>query len=186
MIKTSVWLLGAWSGAWALREHTVYLDYYYAVMVLVGFVYGVCTRSFAYAGLTLLMTMLYALENNAQIWHESIYVLATAYFFAAAVILIFQADDGLNLGLIIAGLMVLKCVSVVALEDHMYLMHTILNFLSIAQWVIFTRIAATRIQLNRGYSAKDNPFMLRVRAVLTWSQGIKNRLLTYSSTTQAK
>lgn len=188
MIKTGACLVCVWTGAWILRGNSVYLDYYYAIMVFVGFVYGLRTGSHSYGGLMAMMAMIYLLENSSQIWHESIYVLAAAYLFFAITMLIFPTDDDLKLSPIIASLMALKCVSAVALKEHGYLMHTLLNFLSIAQWVIFARIAAARIKLNQGYGAKeDNPFMLRVKWVLTWSLvNVKNTLKTHSGGTPVK
>ena len=174
MIKTGLYLLLASTGAYGISvSYPSMLDVYYSIMVVVGVVYGARTLSFSYSGMMLLMCGMYAVENNSQLWHVDIHVLSIMYFFAAFAVLIFQTDDGFKISKIIAGLVGLKWLTTMMLSDDFHTRYMVLNFLSIAQWVVFTVTASKRIELNRGYSKKDNPFVLRQ----IWNQ-LKTRLGT--------
>ena len=173
MIKTSLYLFFVSSGAVGLSvTYPALLDYYYSIMVFIGVVFGARTMSFAYSGMMVLMVAVYAIENNSQAWHVDIHMLSAVYFITAFMILIFRTDDGFKISYIIAGLISFKW-GASMLFDNGYALHTLLNFLSIAQWIVFTKIASDRIKLNKGYAGKDSPFMLKL--AVTWNQ-FKTRL----------
>jgi len=168
IVKASLSLFAISAGALGLAQYLpTLLDYYYAVLVAVAFIYGARTSSFAYTGMMVLLMTVYAIENNSHVWQIDVYVLTAVYFVAAWLVLVFQTDDGLEISRIIAGIIAIKFL-VSFNMDPSYWSHTLLNFLSIAQWAVYIALASERIRLNKGYTKDENPFMLRV--ALTWNQ----------------
>ena len=53
-----------------LQYSTVYLSYYYAVLVSVGAFMAYRTGSGAYKWLAAIVVVVYAVENNAAAWHS--------------------------------------------------------------------------------------------------------------------
>ena len=179
MLKTSLYLFFVTGGAFGISvTYPTMLDYYYSVMVAVGCIYGARTSSFAYSGLMVLMAAIYMIENNSQAWHINIHILSAVYFVMAFMILIFRTDDGLKVSEIITGLIAIKWLTTMLVTRDSYLLHQILNFLSVAQWVVFARFAAQRIKLNKAYTKRDNPFMLKL--AVSWNQ-FKTRYATTKS-----
>lgn len=176
MIKTALYLICVSGGAFGLAVgYPSLLDVYYSILVAVGCIYGARTMSMAYSGMMVLLVAVYAIENNSQLWQVNTHILSAVYFVTAFMVIIFQTDDGFKVSKIIAALLALKWLVSMSINpnENGYLLHTILNFLSIAQWVVFARFAAQRIQLNKGYTKDDNPFMLKLAA--SWNQ-FKTRL----------
>ena len=165
------------AGAYGLAEYLPpLLDYYYALLVAVAMIYGARTLSFSYSGMMVLLVGVYAVENNFYVWNVDTHILPVMYIFAAVMVLIFKTDDGLWLANAIAGIVAFKFFTSVNLSG--YWLHTTLNFLSIAQWIVFIAMSAERIQLNKGYTKKENPFMLFLAH--SW-----NRLKIFSETTKS-
>lgn len=162
MIKTGLYLLLVSSGAYGVSVgYPSLLDIYYSIMVVVGVFYAARTFSFPYGCIVLIMCGMYGVENNSQLWQVDVHLLSIMYFFSAFLVLIFKTDDGFKVSKIIAAIIGLKWLSTMMLSDDFYTRYMILNFLSIAQWVVFTVTASKRIELNKGYTKKDRPFMLR-------------------------
>ena len=142
------------------------LNYYYMVLAAVGIYKGIQTDSGAYKWLVAIAGLVYGVENNPAIWHDiEDSQLAIMYFISGWVVLLLsRSDDGLKAAEFVAGIMALKWVVSCLYPgyfDSSYAYHSILNVLSITQWVIIITISMKRVNLNKGYSG-DSPFMLRV------------------------
>ena len=145
------------------------LNYYYMVLSAVGIYRGVKTRSNAYYCLVAVCAIVYAIENNPDIWHEfAAHQLTLMYFIMSWVVyLLCRSDDDLMAAKYVTGVMALKwlvSLNYPGLIDSSYLYHTIINVLSIAQWTIIIVISARRSALNKGQvsGVKKPPMVLKV------------------------
>jgi len=164
MIKLAVLYTAILSGtAFGILQYLpALLDYYYGVLALVGIIQCARTGPGGYTILAMVVAIVYGVENNGEIWHAlRAETLTLLYFIAAFVVLILaRVDDDLRAGEIVAGLLFLKWVVSFAygnLYDSSYIYHTILNVLSIAQWVVIITMATRRIAINKGKTAWTKP-----------------------------